>query len=161
MEIADQPSARPFSPSSQGMDAKRPTFAPEQRLPLCDVVQASFRHSCDVATWPGEIGDGPLFHGIICNVHYDGDTGSCLLSRTDPRGAADDDIDLEPGQLGRKFGKPIGAVARPPVLDGDVLVLNPAALVETFPERIERGREAGLRGTHIKGTDPRRPGRSA
>jgi hypothetical protein len=74
-----------------------------------------------------------------------GNARGCVLGGTNARRAADDDIDLDSDQVGRKLGKPLRAFPRPTVFDGDVLVLSPAEFAETVAECIESGRR-GERG---------------
>ena len=48
----------------------------------------------------------------------------------------DDDVDLQPDQLGREVGQPVEPTLRESILDDDVLALDPPELTQPFPERL-------------------------
>src|SRR5439155_22626325 len=70
----------------------------------------------------------------------------------------DDQVHLEPDQLGRQVGQPVDPTLRISIVDDDILALNPPELAQPLPERVEQGRPIG-RGRQAKKTYPRHPSR--
>ena len=99
--------------------------------------------------WPGEARDKPLLNGIGHPRKHDRDRrGSLLGSARTPRRRDDDDLHLEPDQLGHESGEPFGLPLRPSVFDDDVLALHPAQRTQPLPKGVEEvpvhGSRAGL-----------------
>src|SRR5262249_29602923 len=65
-----------------------------------------------------------------------------------------DDVHLEPDQLCREVGQPVELTLRISIVDDNILTLNPPALTQPLPERVEEGRHIG-RGPPPKKTYPR------
>src|SRR5215510_3248126 len=88
--------------------------------------------------------------------HNDGDRlGGVLGCRRclRPR-RCDDQVHLEPDQLGRQVGQPVDPTLRISIVDDNILALNPSELAQPLPERVEQGRPIG-RGRQPKETYPR------
>ena len=62
--------------------------------------------------------------------------GGVLGGHRDWRPRGDDDVDLEPDQLGREVGQPVESTLCKSILDGKILALNPPELAEPLPERL-------------------------
>src|SRR3989442_1009322 len=81
--------------------------------------------------------------------------GAFLASRRCwPPRRCDDQVPLEPDQLGRQVGQPVDPTLRISIVDDNILALNPPELAQPLPERVEVGRPVG-RGRHPKETYPR------
>src|SRR5262249_26105374 len=73
--------------------------------------------------------------------HDDGDRrGSVLGCRHSLRPHRYDDVDLEPDQLAREVGQPVGPALRESIIDDNILTLDPPELAQSLPERVEYGR---------------------
>jgi hypothetical protein len=66
----------------------------------------------------------------------------------------DDEVHLEPDQLGRQVGQPVDPILRISIVDDNILALNPPELAQPLPERVEQERPIG-RGRQTKKTYPR------
>jgi hypothetical protein len=74
----------------------------------------------------------------------DGDRSRAVLRcQGRRRRGRDDDVHLEPDQLGCEIRQAVEAALRGSVLDDDVLALDPPELAQPLPERLE---DAGIRG---------------
>ena len=94
-------------------------------------------HPCDVAARPGEAGD-QLIESSGRPRKNDGDRRCGMLgSEHRCRRRWDEDINLEPDQLGHKIGEPFDLPLRPAVLDRNVLTLHPAEFTQPLPKGIE------------------------
>src|SRR5262249_21723768 len=90
----------------------------------------------DVPARPGEAPHRPERNRVLYRHGYNGDCRGRLLGRTGCcRAAGDEDINSEPDQPGRKVGQPVGPALRPPILDDDVLALNPREFTQPLPKR--------------------------
>src|SRR5262249_9594046 len=66
----------------------------------------------------------------------------------------DDQVHLEPDQLGRQAGQPVDPTLRISIVDDNILALKPPELAQPLPERVEQERPIG-RGREAKKTYPR------
>src|SRR5713101_6786037 len=97
------------------------------------------RQPRDVPTRARETSDEPSPNGIGDVQHDDGCTrGGILSSQGRCCTGRDNDINLEPHQLGYKIRKPLQLPLRPSEFNGDVLPLHPAAFAESLREGLER-----------------------
>ena len=70
------------------------------------------------------------------------------------RARGDNDVDLEPHQLGREVGKPLSLSLRVPELEGDVLSLHIPEILQALREGHELGRGAQVdSGQHADAKD--------
>src|SRR5215472_5632611 len=129
----------------------------EQLQLFCDDFQAGVSgHPCDVPAWAREARDEPGANRIANPNHDDGDRlGGVLGGRhyLRPR-RCDDEVHLEPDQLGRQFGQSVDPILRISIVDDNILALNPPELAQPLPERVAPRLPIG-RGRHIKKTYPR------
>src|SRR5499426_197747 len=113
-------------------------------------------HPCDVPARAREARDEPGTNRIANGNHDDRDRpGGVLGCRRylRPR-RCDDEVHLEPDQLGRQVGQPVDPILRISIVDDDILALNPPELAQPLPERVEQGRPIGT-GREAKKTYPR------
>jgi hypothetical protein len=94
---------------------------------------------CDVPARAREARDEPGANRIANENHDDGDRlGGVLGCRRylRPR-RCDDEVHLEPDQLGRQVGQPVDPILRISIVDDNILALNPPELAQPLPERVE------------------------
>jgi hypothetical protein len=104
--------------------------------PLCYQLSRENIDTCQVAAWPGKVGDKTEPDRIVGNYEDDGDRRGCRLGRQSRRVASGrgDDGDLPPNQLGRQRRQPIVSALRPAVLVRHVLTFDVPSLVQTAPK---------------------------
>src|SRR4029453_12911338 len=110
----------------------------EQLQPLADQLRSESGHTRDVLLRFRQAGHEPARDRIDMNRHDDGDRRRGALGRLGSGGGArDDDVHVEPNQLGGEGGEPVSVVAVESALDEDVLALDvpqlPHPLEETLP----------------------------
>src|SRR5262249_32127277 len=111
---------------------------------------------CTVPAWTRETRDEPVANRIANVNHDDGDRlGGVLGCRRylRPR-RCDDEVHLEPDQLGRQVGQPVDPILRISIDDNNILALNPPELAQPLPERVEQRRPCE-RGRPPKNPFPR------
>src|SRR5262245_42334347 len=112
-------------------------------------------HPCDV---PARAREEPGANRIANGNHDDGDRLGGVLGcrrRLRPR-RCDDEVHLEPDQLGRQVGQPVDPTFRISIVDDNILALNPPELAQPLPKCVEQGRPIG-RGRQTKKTYPGQP----
>src|SRR5262249_3386709 len=86
----------------------------------------------DVAAWSGQACHEPGADGVPGYWEDDWNDGGRLLGGERCLGSSrKNDIDLEPGELGRNLGKTCGASLAPTILDSDVAAVNPTEIAQT------------------------------
>ena len=76
--------------------------------------------------------------------HHDGDGSSRFLRRQRRWSSCDhDQINLKTNQVRRKLRQALSLLLGKPVLDGDILSLNPSKLAQLLPERFQEDRATG------------------
>ncbi len=79
--------------------------------------------------------DQAATEGVCRYGEHDRDEQRRLLGREDRGTRRDNDIDLEPDQLGRDFDKALAASLRPSILDRDGATLDPTELAQSLHKR--------------------------
>ena len=72
----------------------------------------------------------PLPTGSAAMAKTIGMTERRLFCRDTRHSICDNDIDLEPDQLGGDFGEALAASLRPPILDRDIATFDPAEVAQ-------------------------------
>ena len=86
----------------------------------------------------------PCTHGVPNARHHDGDGSSRSLRRQRRWSSCDhDQINLKTNQVRRKLRQALILLLGKPVLDGDILSLDPAKLAQLLPERLQEDRATG------------------
>src|SRR5262249_51734070 len=75
----------------------------------------------------------------VCHHDRDGSSGALGCYRR-PRGRSHDDIDLKTNQVCGKLRQTLKLLLGKPVLDGDIVTLDPSKLAHLLPERIHEDR---------------------
>jgi len=115
----------------------------EQLHLLAHQLGAEIAHARDVAAGPGKAGHEAYGHGIGWVDRDNGNGTSAMLGGEGGfRGDHDDDIDLEPNQLGYELRQPLGPEFGRFGDDGDVLPFDPVVVLQAFPKCSGDGREA-------------------
>src|SRR5262245_45414126 len=97
---------------------------------------------CDVAARAPEAGDQARSHWIERVQHDDRDRSCRLSGGLDPgRIGRHDGVDLETEKLGREAREPLGLPLRKPVVDRDVLTLDPTEVAQPVEERVNEMRD--------------------
>src|SRR5574341_680220 len=98
----------------------------------------------DVAARPREAGDVAAADRIRVAREYYGNRRGLSLGRLCIDGARrNDDIDLEPDQFLRQGGKPVVLPLAPPILDRDILALDPTPTTHPVAKTLDGIREHG------------------
>ena len=101
----------------------------------------------DIAARAGEASDETAADGIGHRRHDDGDgTGRALGCLDDRRRNPDDDLHLEPHELGRHLRQALRLAGRPAVLDDEVAPFDIAQLAQPLAKALNRGVRAGSQG---------------
>ena len=119
----------------------------EQLQPLADELRRSMSDSpvmlppgrARLATSPVSTGS-PMIAMTIGNRR-----GRALGGQRARRAVRDDDVDLEPNQLGCQAGQPLVSALRPPVLDDDVPALDVAEIAKPCRNGLDAALEAPAR----------------
>ena len=82
----------------------------------------------------GDAGDQPGRHGVADDAMTMGIVVVAAWRPESPAPLRDDDVDLQANQLCREVGEPLVLPFGPALLDGDVLPLDVAEVVQTLPE---------------------------
>ena len=82
-------------------------------------------------------------HHVAGGRHDDGHRGRRLLEHGDAGPARDNDVRLEPYELGGERGQAFVVTVRPPALDGDVASLDVPEVTEPLPHGLDLARVAG------------------
>ena len=97
----------------------------EQLQPFADQLWCESGQSRNVSARVRQAGHEPTPDRIVMIRHDDGDPRRGALGRLRRGcGPRDDDVHVEPNQLGRESGESVGPVPIPPALDKDVLALD-------------------------------------
>src|SRR5262249_15393008 len=76
----------------------------------------------------------PVPSGSVATPNTIGNTGGCLFGREDCTSRRDNDIDLEPDELGGDFAIALIATFCPAILDRDGAALDPAKFAQPLDE---------------------------
>ena len=93
------------------------------------------RQSSDVAARPRQTCDQAAADRVDRQCKDDGDDRCRLLYCGDGGFRRDDDVDLQPDELGRDLGVALGAALRPAILDRDGAALDPAEFAQSLPQK--------------------------
>src|SRR5262249_32485251 len=89
------------------------------------------RQPGDVAAGSRQTRDEVATDRVSRHGKNDRDERCCLLCRNDGRGSrGDDNIDVEPNELGRKFGKALAASLRIPGFDRNIATFDPTEFAQ-------------------------------
>jgi hypothetical protein len=117
------------------LDALRVQLAPKER------------RSGNIRVGPAVAGHEAALHRIADDRHHDRDGRRRLLRRKGGWGSLrDDDVDLQPDQLGGEGRQAVVVAVGPPVFDGDVLPHQVPVFLKALDERIHEGRVPRRRG---------------
>ena len=98
----------------------------------------------DITAGPREARNKPASNRITRRRHDDWNCfGRVLGSQSIGINGSDDDVDLEPDEIGCEVRQAILSALRISVLNADVLSLNPSEITETLPECLVPGRGRG------------------
>ena len=95
------------------------------------------RQAGDVAARPRQTGDGAGAERVRRQREHDRDGRCRLRCGGECISARDDDIDLEPDELGRDLGEALGATLPPAILDGDGTSIDPPELPQPLHQHGE------------------------
>ena len=116
---------------------------PEELQPFSNQLRDDLGQPRDVATGPRQALNKPSSNRVTGRRHNDRDyPGSVFCGHSIARNGSDDEVNLETDQIGCEVRKAIVSPLRIPVLDADVLSLNPSEVTQTLPECLVP--EAGL-----------------
>jgi hypothetical protein len=105
-----------------------------------------YGHPGDVSAGSGETRNVAGPYWIRMGDEDDGDRGCRgFQGPREERAQRDDQVRLEPNQVGREFGEPSGVALDRPVLDPNVHALVPAVLPQTRPEGLPQTSLVGVR----------------
>lgn len=121
-----------------------------------DFLPDTERRPRDVAARPREAGDKPLPNRVGDINHDRGDRAGRLFGCTGSmRARGDEEVRLATHDLRRQGGESLDLPRRPPVLNDEILALDPAVLAQPMPKclPIPRDLRGGGRGVR-ENTDP-------
>jgi hypothetical protein len=128
----------------------------EEVQPLRGQVGRQRRYAGDVPARPREARDDSQLDRIASRRHDDGYGGRRGVRGHERRHSGrDDDVHVEPHELGGKVGKPLDLTPRPSPLEGDGTTFDMAQLAHAPQEAVPPGEPRGVGSAVVEQADTR------
>src|SRR5262249_3113257 len=145
---------RPEGIGEDGYPLDSGQYLPEKLHPFCCQLAMKEQYPRDVRPRSREVVDVTELDRVIVDAHNDdGDLGAGFFGGTSPRIRGHyDDIHVQADQFGGEAGEPVGLSFGIPELDGEILALDVAQLVQSLLKSLKDRSGAGIAGRQY--TDP-------